>query len=58
MADNVTLNAGTKWTPTAIAKLRELWEGGVPTETIASVLGRAPAEIGAKAMEQQFQRRH
>ena len=31
--DNVTLNAGTPWTITAIDKLKELWNAEVAPET-------------------------
>ncbi|MGE3301938.1 MAG: hypothetical protein AB7M12_02365 [Hyphomonadaceae bacterium] len=56
MPENVTLNAGAVWRPEAVAKLRALWEGGVPAAQIAAVLGRPEAEIGAKALELRFQR--
>lgn len=49
--DNVTLNAGTPWTITAIDKLKELWTAEVPPETISHTLGRPEAEVRAKASE-------
>ena len=41
--DNVTLNAGTPWTITAIDKLKELWNAEVAPETISHTLGRPEA---------------
>ena len=49
--DNVTLNAGTPWTITAIDKLKELWNAEVSPETISHTLGREEAEVRAKAAE-------
>ncbi len=49
--DNVTLNAGTPWTITAIDKLKELWNAEVAPETISHTLGRPEAEVRAKAAE-------
>ncbi len=49
--DNVTLNAGTPWTITAIDKLRELWAADVPLAIISHTLGRPEAEVRAKAAE-------
>jgi len=49
--ENVTLNAGTPWTITAIDKLKELWMADVQPETISHTLGRPEAEIRAKAAE-------
>mgnify|MGYP001182131294 CR=1 FL=1 len=49
--DNVTLNAGKPWTPTAVDKLRELWTAGVPAPQVSHVLGRPENEVRAKALE-------
>ena len=49
--DNVTLNAGTPWTITAVDKLKELWGADVPPEMISHALGRPEAEVRAKAAE-------
>ena len=43
MTDNVTLNAGSPWTITAVDKLRELWNAGVEPELIGHTLGRPGA---------------
>jgi hypothetical protein len=51
MTENVTLNAGTPWTETGVAKLRELWSAGVAPELIAHTLGRPEEEVRAKALE-------
>jgi hypothetical protein len=51
MTDNVTLNAGSPWTITAIDKLRELWREGVSAELIAQTIGRPEPEVRAKAAE-------
>jgi len=51
MTDNVTLNAGSPWTITAVDKLKELWNGGVPPEMVAHTLGRPEQEVRAKAAE-------
>jgi hypothetical protein len=51
MTSNVTLNAGTPWTVTAVEKLRELWRAGVPAEMIAHTIGRPEHEVRAKASE-------
>ena len=51
MTDNVTLNAGTPWTVTAVEKLQELWNGGVQPEMIGHTLGRPENEVRAKAAE-------
>ncbi len=51
MTDNVTLNAGTPWTITAVEKLRELWKAGVQPELIGHTLGRPEAEVRAKAAQ-------
>jgi hypothetical protein len=51
MTENVTLNGGTPWTPTAVAKLRELWAEDVPAEIVAHTLGRPEPEVRAKAAE-------
>lgn len=51
MIENVTLNAGTPWTITAVDKLRELWTEGVEPELIGQTLGRPEAEVRAKAAE-------
>lgn len=51
MTDNVTLNAGSPWTITAIDKLKELWNGGVAPELIGHTLGRPEQEVRAKAAE-------
>ena len=49
--DNVTLNAGTPWTVSAVDKLRELWRLGVAPAVISSTLGRPENEVRAKAAE-------
>ncbi len=49
--DNVTLNAGTPWTITAVEKLRELWKAGVSAELVSHTLGRPENEVRAKAAE-------
>ena len=51
MTDNVTLNAGSPWTISAVDKLRELWREGVAPELVAHTLGRPEAEVRAKAAE-------
>jgi hypothetical protein len=51
MIDNVTLNAGTPWTVTAVQKLQELWKAGVDPAMVAHTLGRSESEIRAKAAE-------
>ncbi len=51
MTANVTLNAGTPWTVTAVEKLKELWNAGVKPELIAHTLGRPEEEVRAKASE-------
>lgn len=51
MTDNVTLNAGTPWSITAVEKLQELWNGGVAPEMIGHALGRPEDEVRAKAAE-------
>jgi hypothetical protein len=51
MTDNVTLNAGSPWTITAVEKLRELWREGVAPELVAHTLGRPEQEVRAKAAE-------
>jgi len=51
MTENVTLNAGSPWTITAVDKLRELWREGVGPELIAHTLGRTEDEVRAKASE-------
>ena len=51
MTDNVTLNAGTPWTVTAVEKLKELWTAGVAAEMVAHTLGRPEQEVRAKAAE-------
>lgn len=57
MPANVTLNAGTPWTETAVARLRELWSEGVAPELIAHALGRPEPEIRAKARELRLSQR-
>jgi len=49
--DNVTLNAGTPWTMTAVEKLKELWNADVGPEMIGHTLGRPESEVRAKAAE-------
>jgi hypothetical protein len=51
MTENVTLNAGSPWTITAIDKLKELWNGGVEPALVAHALGRPEQEVRAKAAE-------
>jgi hypothetical protein len=51
MTTNVTLNAGTPWTVTAVEKLKELWNAGVAPEMIGHTLGRPEDEVRAKASE-------
>lgn len=51
MTENVTLNAGSPWTITAIDKLRELWNGGVDPAVVSHTLGRPEPEVRAKAAE-------
>lgn len=51
MTENVTLNAGAPWTITAVEKLQELWKSGISAEMVAHTLGRAEAEVRAKAAE-------
>ena len=51
MTENVTLNAGSSWTITAVDKLRELWSAGVGPELIGHTLGRPEQEVRAKASE-------
>ena len=51
MTENVTLNAGSPWTITAIDKLKELWNGGVEPALVAHTLGRPEQEVRAKAAE-------
>jgi hypothetical protein len=51
MTENVTLNAGSPWTITAIEKLKELWNGGVEPALVAHALGRPEQEVRAKAAE-------
>ncbi|MCB1500350.1 MAG: hypothetical protein KDK07_11275 [Bauldia sp.] len=51
MTDNVTLNAGSPWTITAVDKLKELWNAGVEPALVAQTLGRPEQEIRAKAAE-------
>lgn len=51
MTDNVTLNAGSPWSVTAVDKLRELWREGVSAQLIAHTLGRPESEVRAKAAE-------
>lgn len=51
MTENVTLNAGSSWTITAIDKLKELWAAGVAPEMIGHTLGRPEQEVRAKASE-------
>ena len=51
MTDNVTLNAGSPWTITAIDKLRELWNGEVDPALIGHALGRPEQDVRAKAAE-------
>ncbi len=43
MTENVTLNAGSPWTITAIDKLRELWSGGVEPALIGHTLWAVPS---------------
>ena len=56
MTDNVTLNAGTPWTITAVEKLQELWNGGVTPEMIGHTLGRPV--IGYPETVKSFTRNH
>ena len=51
MTENVTLNAGSPWTITAVDKLRELWNAGVAAEIIGHALGRPENAVRAKAAE-------
>ena len=51
MTENVTLNAGSPWTITAVDKLRELWNAGVEPGMIGHTLGRPEPEVRAKAAE-------
>jgi hypothetical protein len=51
MTANVTLNAGTPWSVTAVEKLRELWNAGVEPEMIGATIGRPEQEVRAKAAE-------
>jgi hypothetical protein len=51
MTENVTLNAGSPWTVTAVDKLRELWREGVDPALISHTLGRPENEVRAKASE-------
>jgi len=51
MTENVTLNAGSPWTITAIDKLRELWTAGVDPAVVSHTLGRPELEVRAKAAE-------
>ena len=51
MTENVTLNAGTPWSLTAVEKLQELWKEGVRPELIGHTLGRPEGEVRAKAAE-------
>ena len=51
MTDNVTLNAGSPWTITAVDKLKELWNSGVEPELVGHTLGRPEQEVRAKAAE-------
>ncbi len=51
MTENVTLNAGTPWSLSAVEKLQELWKEGVKPELIGHTLGRPEAEVRAKAAE-------
>ena len=48
---NVTLNAGSPWTVTAVGKLKELWDAGVTPKMIGHALGRPEHEVRAKAAE-------
>jgi hypothetical protein len=54
--DNVTLNAGSPWTITAIDKLKELWNADVPPATISHALGRPEDEVRSKAAELRLSR--
>jgi len=51
MTENVTLNAGSPWTVSAVDKLRELWREGVAPEIVSQTLGRPEYEVRAKASE-------
>ena len=51
MTENVTLNAGSPWSITAIDKLKELWNAGVDPAVVSQTLGRPEPEIRAKAAE-------
>ena len=51
MTENVTLNAGSPWTITAVDKLREFWNAGVEPGLIGHALGRPEPEVRAKAAE-------
>ncbi len=49
--DKVSGITGAPWSITAIEKLRELWNAGVPADVISQTLGRPEHEVRAKAAE-------
>lgn len=49
-------NGAVLWTPEETARLRCMWEFGVPVEAIGENLGRSPTRIRGKASANRFRR--
>lgn len=49
--DKVAEFTGASWSITAVDKLKELWNEGVPAEVISQTLKRSEDEVRAKAGE-------
>lgn len=49
--DKVSEFTGAPWSITAVDKLKELWNAGVPAEVISQTLKRSEDEVRAKAGE-------
>lgn len=49
--DKVSEVTGASWSITAIEKLKELWNAGVPADMISQTLARPESDVRAKAAE-------
>lgn len=54
MAKKYIRNAGKKWTPEEVKKLKQLAAGNTPTRVIGLKLGRPEAGVRAKSSEKKI----